>query len=405
MLLVVDDVWEESQLRPFRFGGRTCTRLVTTRIPGLLPAGGSHLSVGAMSPGQARELVGGGVSRLPADAADRLAAVAGRWPVLLNLVNGVLRRRVARGQPAQRAAEAIIRRLAAAGPAAFDPARPADRNRAVAATVEASLAVLPADDRQRCLDLAVFPEDVDVPLDVLALLWPADRVEALCEDLAEVGLVADYRLDAPGPRLVVHDVIRAYLRARCDPDGSDGHGPVPWWTLPTDADYLWRFLGYHLHEAGRMDDLAALVCDLRWAEAKTRRSGSVVGVQADLALVDTPTAASLRRVLAQATRLLGPIDPQAALGATLASRLHGASGLETVLERYRATLPRPRLEPAWPLPDQPDPARSPTLASHTGAVWGCAFSPESIHAGWGTDSSNPTMTVTLCAALNDRYFL
>ena len=39
VLLVVDDVWEEAQLRPFRFGGRACTRLVTTRIPDLLPAG------------------------------------------------------------------------------------------------------------------------------------------------------------------------------------------------------------------------------------------------------------------------------------------------------------------------------------------------------------------------------
>jgi hypothetical protein len=33
VLLVVDDVWEDAQLRPFRFGGRTCTRLVTTRVP------------------------------------------------------------------------------------------------------------------------------------------------------------------------------------------------------------------------------------------------------------------------------------------------------------------------------------------------------------------------------------
>src|SRR5262249_29499608 len=30
VLLVVDDVWKLSQLRPFRIGGQTCTRLVTT---------------------------------------------------------------------------------------------------------------------------------------------------------------------------------------------------------------------------------------------------------------------------------------------------------------------------------------------------------------------------------------
>jgi hypothetical protein len=95
-----------------------------------------------MSHDQARELVADGVVGLPADVADRLAKLAGRWPVLLNLVNGALRRRVARGQPPQHAAAEIAHKLAAEGPVAFDPARPTDRSRALAATVEASLALL-----------------------------------------------------------------------------------------------------------------------------------------------------------------------------------------------------------------------------------------------------------------------
>jgi hypothetical protein len=102
VLLVVDDVWQPSQLRPFRIGGRSCTRLVTTRIPDLLPAHGVRIPVDAMPGDQARELVAGGVAGLPAGAAEQLAELAGRWPVLLNLLNGVLRRRVARGQPPAR---------------------------------------------------------------------------------------------------------------------------------------------------------------------------------------------------------------------------------------------------------------------------------------------------------------
>jgi len=172
-LLVIDDVWEEAQLRPFRFGGQTCARLVTTRVPELLPGSGPRIPVDEMSADQARQLVAGELVGLPAEAADRLAKLAGRWPVLLNLVNGALRRRVARGQPPQRAAEEIARRLE--GPAAFDPARPADRSRAVAATVEASLALLDPADRERYVDLAIFPEDVDIPLDVLGLLWRCAR--------------------------------------------------------------------------------------------------------------------------------------------------------------------------------------------------------------------------------------
>ncbi|RZB13548.1 hypothetical protein StrepF001_43530 [Streptomyces sp. F001] len=391
VLLVIDDVWEESQLRPFGFGGRGCTRLITTRIPGLLPAGGTHIVVDAMSVEQARLLLTDRVPGLPDETVEGLVKVAGRWPVLLNLVNGALRRRVERGQAAADAAEQIMRTLLADGPGAFDPARPADRSRAVAATVEAGLTLLQPADQQRCLDLAIFPEDVDIPQNVLGLLWPGRRVDALCEELVGLGLVADYRLDAPGPRLVVHDVIRAYLRARQGPRArNEAHrrltaaattlltrhdGPRPWWTLPADAHYLWRHLPYHLAAADEHEELAALVTDLRWVEAKTRRLGSVVGVVADLELSDTPTARVLRRVLQHAAHLLGPIEPPEALGATLASRLHGVPGLSELLHRYRQSLSRPRLEPTWPLPDQPDPAQ-PHPTGHKGGVTSCAFSPD-----------------------------
>jgi hypothetical protein len=165
-----------------------------------------------MSDDQARKLIVDGVSRLPGDLADQLASLAGHWPVLLNLINGVLRRRTARGQLPQQAAAEIVEQLIADGPVAFDPARPADRHQAVAATIAASLALLDAEDQQRYLDLTIFPEDVDIPLDVLGLLWSGCRVEALCEELVGLGLVADCRLDPPGPRLVLHDVMRAYLQ-------------------------------------------------------------------------------------------------------------------------------------------------------------------------------------------------
>jgi WD40 repeat protein len=392
VLLVVDDVWEEAQLGPFRIGGQRCTRLVTTRIPDLLSGDGPRIPVDMMSAEQARQLVADGVAGLAVEAADRLANLAGRWPVLLNLVNGVLRRRVARGQPSERAANEIADRLAADGPVAFDPTRPADRGEAVAATVEASLTLLDPADQEHFLDLAVFPEDVDIPLDVLRLLWPEGRVDALCEDLVGLGLVADYRLDAPGPRLVLHDVMRAYLHTRrIAPEQAEVHRrlldaaagllttrdePASWWQLPADAGYLWRYLPHHLHQAGRTDELAALLTDLRWVEAKTRQFGSVVPVNADLELMDTPVISTLRWALRRAAPLLGPIKPSAALGATLASRLHGTGGLEPLLHRYRATLARPLLEPRWPLPDQTDPTQQADTDGHTGPVTSCAFSPD-----------------------------
>ena len=48
--------------------------------------------------------------------AEQLATRAGRWPVLLNLVNGLLRRRTDRRQPRGEAASEILRRLTVEGP-------------------------------------------------------------------------------------------------------------------------------------------------------------------------------------------------------------------------------------------------------------------------------------------------
>jgi hypothetical protein len=53
---------------------------------------------------------------------------------------------------------------------------------------------------------------VDIPADVLGMLWPGRGAELLCEELSRPGLVADYRLDFPGPRVRLHDVMRSYLR-------------------------------------------------------------------------------------------------------------------------------------------------------------------------------------------------
>ncbi|WP_328399511.1 DUF4062 domain-containing protein [Nocardia sp. NBC_00403] len=394
VLIIVDDVWEESQLRPFRYGGRECTRLVTTRMPDILPSRCVSIPVDEMSTAQAGELVGSGVDGLPPLIIDGLIRASGRWPVLLNLINGALRHRVSRGESPQHAAADVLALLAKQGPSALDTARSTERARAIEATMNASLRLLDHEDLGRYLDLAIFPEDVEIPIPVLEMLWPGRRGDALCGELVNLGLVADYRLDPPGPRLIIHDVIRAYLRAHRSPtELRDAHArliiavrarllpseetpPTPWWLLPAEDSYLWRFVPYHLAEAHLIDELAALVCDLRWTEAKTRLLGSVIGAAADVALVDSGVANVLHNVLNRSSRLLEPIPPPTTLGATLASRVHGMPELATVLDRYLPSLPAPRLEPRWLLPDRV--TFEDTTSAAVGAVTSCAFSPDGV---------------------------
>jgi hypothetical protein len=96
--------------------------------------------------------------------------------------------------------------------------------------------------------------------------------------------------------------------------------------------------------------LIGLLTDLRWTEAKTARFGSVVPVDADLELAQTPMINTLRSALRRSAHVLGPIDPPAALGATLAGQLHGVAGLEAILDTYRyAQLQTPKRNraPCW----------------------------------------------------------
>src|SRR6516164_1947214 len=58
LLLVIDDVWREAQLRPFLRGGPNCVRLVTTRLPQVLPAVHVSIPIDEMQSAEAASLIG-----------------------------------------------------------------------------------------------------------------------------------------------------------------------------------------------------------------------------------------------------------------------------------------------------------------------------------------------------------
>ncbi len=135
VLLVIDDVWREAQLKPFLRGGPNCVRLVTTRLPGVLPAGSVSVAIDEM---RAAEAAGVLSAHLPGAnqpiSAVRLAALAKRlgfWAQMLAIANGWLRERVARGEPLPDAIAKFERRLARDGPFVFNPRNETQRNKAI----------------------------------------------------------------------------------------------------------------------------------------------------------------------------------------------------------------------------------------------------------------------------------
>jgi hypothetical protein len=244
--------------------------------------------------------------------------------------------------------------------------------------------------------LAVFPEDVEVPLSVLARYWGYTgqlspiQARRLCRRLDDLSLLAEYHLDAP-PRLRLHDVIRGYLRTQTSnrraeldralveahrslvPATSDGQSA--WWHAPVEERYLWDWLPSHLWGAGLNDELEATVKHPDWLVGKLDHIGPA-GLESDLSLAGDSASVSLQPVIRQNAPVFAPLDPPGSLTAVLLSRLPDDPVLATVRKQLREALPEWCLQAVTPLPDLPHPALRRTLTGHTDNVHAVAIAPD-----------------------------
>ncbi|MGW6691798.1 NB-ARC domain-containing protein [Streptomyces sp. NPDC054961] len=407
-LLVVDDVWEPEQLAPFLRGGRNCVRLVTTRVPAVLPDGAKRVRVDEMTPDQAREVLTRDVPELPEETVSGLLRATGRWPLLLRLTNRLIVRRTATGADAATAAAEALVDLRTGGPAAgespalqLDLDDPARRSRAVRATVEAATTLLPDGGARRLAELGVFVEDESIPVPLVVRLWeataglPEARSRDLCADLDRLSLVTLGPGD--GGRIVLHDVLRDYLRGElgtvalrelhatlvaavlrdAPPGGVTASGPDPapragrrrgdgtgsaadvvrMLAAAAGDGYLLDHLIEHLLAAGESARAERVAGDLRWVEARLHQRGPSAP-WGDLARIPTDGAAVLARDISRIAHLLAPVEPARILTAVLHSRLAGLPRWARQIAVRQAADPglRPLLANHWPLPDAPDPA-------------------------------------------------
>jgi WD40 repeat protein len=391
ILLVVNDVWTATQVEPFVQGGSGVVRLITTRHPGVLPEGTeSRITVAALTESESVSLLTRRLAAPPTAMVEELDRATGRWPLLQALVNGQVRKRVHRGETEASALAWVEQRLKEAGPAALDISDPADRTKAVNATLQASLDLLDSQEVDRYIELAIFPQNVQVPLPVLTRYWHAavgwdrERVAAFCDLLADYSLLADYRLDPPVHRIQIHDVIRDWLIHKAGDRLSGWHArlldahrelarddreEVKWWQLPNRQEYLWSWVPTHLHEAGLIDELRVLLQEPLWALGKLRATG-VAGLENDLVMDRRPSTVALARFVRQNAHLLGDLEPAGSLEVTLASRLPVTPQLVGFRRRLMSELPETRLWPTPTLPDQPHPALVRVLSGHQSPVTG-----------------------------------
>ena len=278
LILVIDDVWKREHLAPFLEGGRQCARLVSTRLPDVIPDIAperlSKRGVDRMPSDQAERLLARGLAHPSAEGIAALSGRLGAWPLLLKLVNGALRQYVTReglapDEAIQEANLALTRR----GLTVFDDGDADARDRAVAATLDVGIGLLSGDDERRYRRLAIFPGNTTVPIAALARLWQVDDFDArqTCRRLAQYGLVAQFGRD--GIRL--HDVVRQYLREAAGADLGAWNAEflqrwslAAWQQLASDEPYLWNQLIYHLIEAGDRATLSQVFEKDEWMRAR-----------------------------------------------------------------------------------------------------------------------------------------
>jgi WD domain, G-beta repeat len=323
---------------------------------------------------------------------EKLAARLGEWPLLLKLANGRLRKQMGPGQRLSDALEYLNKVLDKHGLEAFDAKNPLERDQAVRATLSVSLELLNADESDdRYQELAVFPEDVDIPLDTVHTLWAATGrldeldTEELCRRLTDLSLLL--RFDALKRTIRLHDVIRGYLQHEVGPGLPtlhaqllDAYGITRWTELPRDEPYLWDHLADHLIGAQRSGELIDTVKDLRYLASKTL-ARSAYAVEIDLAVAEqhAPEDIPLRLLkwhFVNMEHLLNQGTTLNDVTAVLACRLQHLPELSDLWQRSAAERLPPSVGLWHPLPDLPHPALIRTLQWHSAGVNGCAVSPD-----------------------------
>jgi WD40 repeat protein len=394
ILMVIDDVWDGAHLKSLMQGGPRCARLITTRNLDALPADAKDTPVDAMRPDEAVELLCKGLPIGNESELSKLAARLGEWPLLLTLANGLLRERIQHAkQPLSNALDYVNKALDKRGLVAFDARASGERNQAVAKTLSVSFELLRGNELVRFRELAVFPEDVEIPLSTLQKLWgktgQLDELdtEELCAQLNRLSLLL--RFDLTTRQIRMHDVVRKYLvyeqSAKLPAFNNcllDAHHPPfgAWADLEQDEPYFWNYLAYHLHEAGRGEELVATVKDLRYVAAKTFvRGASAVETDLLAAEIEEPNDDALRllrRSFVQCAHIINRCDSLKNVMAALYSRLEYLEPLRPLTQRFAQALSQPYLTTWHPLPDLAHLALVRTLSGHTDWVNGCAISPD-----------------------------
>jgi WD40 repeat protein len=281
VLVVIDDAWSPSDIDPLKGLESGSALLITTRVVHSLPETSISIPVDVMASSEAVSLLRLGLAGGDSFTKEfgSLTARLGEWALLLKLVNGTLRKLAKGGLSVSEALQRVNEDLDEEGFSAFDQNDPESRHSAASKTILVSVKRLSEKDRDRYLQLAIFPEDEDIPLSVLERYWELSRsaTRKLCGQLNDLSLLRDF--DQRQKSIRLHDVTRRVLIEQCKEDISSLHlhflsvsrpASGKWQDLFEEDIYNWKRLGYHLVEAKRGEEFRELLSAFLFLKAKLK---------------------------------------------------------------------------------------------------------------------------------------
>ena len=380
-LVVVDDAWTIDHADAFSVTAPPARLLITTRNNEVLVGiGAEEHRVDVLSPSDGLKMLAEWVgqkspNKLSPEAAE-VARECGYLPLALAMIGAMIR-----FQPT--AWKDALDCLRASDLEDIKRAFPSYPYPNLLRAIEVSVEALDAPDRERYLDLAVFPEDQPVPETALSVLWKLDarRTRGCMARLIARSLAT--RLEVGGSEaLILHDLQRNLIRKRREKNLPDLHLRLveAWDALPKLDSYAWRWIAYHLVQAGRKDDLRRRLLDFNYLEAKLATTDTnaliadydYIAVEEDLRLIQSAIRLSAHVLASDARQLAGQ----------LTGRLLGnmASNTQALLEQAAEAKVSPWLRPLKPTLTAPGGPLIRTLEGHTDEVRAVAVTPDGHRA-------------------------
>ncbi len=312
LLLILDDLWKRSHAEAFNILHQRCRAVVTSRDAGLISSlGAREYEVQLLDDAEAFNLLasiaGVNSGELP-PAASELASECGYLPLALALSAGMVKRGRSWTSVLQRLQEARLERIA-------DDHAENVHHQSLWAAMKVSVDALTADERQRFIELSVFPGNQTVPEAAVRTLWPLEEPDSedLLISLSERSLIRldyttpeadqastrrvslhavlhDYASRMAGGPILLHQQLTAGYRKLCSNGWSSG---------PNDGYFLQNIVR-HLSLANESEELYALLEDERWQRVKRDFDPSLSSYVADIEIgieraeaIDPPDYASL----------------------------------------------------------------------------------------------------------------